>query len=246
MHGLTRHVARGGDECRAWSDEGQRELQLVGRSAMSGTADRRLGLTGQNPAVRDKAEPYGQDPCSSTISCERQPSEGNRWSPRYGPDVSAPPATEGSQRMTSVRKLAYGLATLASATALALSPSAAVARATGTIAGHTYEDCYEAFGWYEWKADESGGGYPKYDTDGEVTVAWYRNCDSWLDGAVLQYSGKKWQGGSWTTFGWKNLPAYGHDVGESFYSLKFNDVRDLRFKVCNVHNGIEDGCGPVS
>ncbi|MEV1078134.1 hypothetical protein AB0I98_07765 [Streptomyces sp. NPDC050211] len=141
--------------------------------------------------------------------------------------------------------MAYGLAILASATALALTPSAATARATYQVWGITYGDCYDADGWYEWTADGSAGGYPKYDTDGVITVAPWANCDSWIDSAVLLYSGKKWQNGSWTTIGWKKPPSYG-DEFETDYELKFNDVRDIRFKVCNVHDGITDGCDSVS
>ncbi|MGP4091725.1 hypothetical protein [Streptomyces sp. KR55] len=149
--------------------------------------------------------------------------------------------------MTRGRWVAYVLATLASATALALSPSAASARAAGDVWGLTFGDCYEADGWYEWTAAGSAGGYPKYNTDGVVTVGPWANCDSWIDGAVLLYSGKKWQGGSWTKIDWKKPPSSdGLGENETDYELKFSNVRDIRFKVCNVHDGIVDGCATVS
>ncbi|WP_432042698.1 hypothetical protein [Streptomyces cadmiisoli] len=148
------------------------------------------------------------------------------------------------------RKVPYLLTTLASAAALALVPSAAGAQTAGMVYGATYGDCYEAFGWYEWTADGSAGGYPKYDTDGSIEVIQLENCNSWIDKGILQYSGKKWQNGGWTTLGWRQPPGFvggdGSGPGEIDYFVDFKDVRDIRFRVCNVHDGIVDGCSSVS
>ncbi|GHE98454.1 hypothetical protein [Streptomyces fumanus] len=144
----------------------------------------------------------------------------------------------------------YLLAATGSAMALALTPTAAQARAASTVAGFSYGDCYEAGGWYEYTADGQAGGYPKYDTDGSIEVIQYEDCN-WIDKGILQYSGKKWQNGAWTTISWRQVPdpwvgGDGGGPGEIDYFVDFNDVRDVRFRVCNVHDGIVDGCGTVS
>ncbi|MEV6594922.1 hypothetical protein [Streptomyces acidicola] len=149
------------------------------------------------------------------------------------------------------RRVSYLLATLGSATALALTPSAAGAQTASTVGGISYGECYEAYGWYEYTADGTAGGYPKYDTDGSIDVTKYDNCDSWVDKGILQYSGKKWQNGSWTSISWRQVPdpwvgGDGGAPGEIDYFVDFQDVRDIRFRVCNVHDGIVDGCGSVS
>ncbi|MEU0844682.1 hypothetical protein ABZ370_35115 [Streptomyces sp. NPDC005962] len=142
--------------------------------------------------------------------------------------------------------MAYALATLASATALALSPSAAGAQVASDIGGRSYKDCYTADGWYEYETDGKGGDYPKYDTKGDLTVEQFLDCDSWVDKGIVQYSGKKWQGGAWATISWRQPESWKPVPGKIDYFLEFNDVRDIRFRVCNVHDGTVDGCGSIS
>ncbi|MER6958178.1 hypothetical protein [Streptomyces sp. NPDC000618] len=156
----------------------------------------------------------------------------------------AAPVTERSRRVP------YLLAALGSAMALALTPSAAGAQTESEVGGYSYGDCYEAYGWYEYTADGQAGGYPKYYTNGDIEVIQLEDC-SWIDKGILQYSGKKWQNGSWTSISWRQLPdawpgGDGGGPGEIDYFVEFKDVRDIRLRVCNVHDGIVDGCGSVT
>jgi hypothetical protein len=143
-----------------------------------------------------------------------------------------------------MRKTIYSLITAAVGMALAILPSSASADPVVVeveVSGVTYSDCYSANGWYEYEQTGSAGGYPKYRTKTQICVGPWEDCSSWVDDGILQYSGYQYRSGSWRQIEWKRAPqdAWGD------YAVNLSDVRDIRFRVCNVTDGDVGGCGRV-
>jgi hypothetical protein len=141
------------------------------------------------------------------------------------------------------RKPTYAVLSAMIGTVLALLPTTASANGQTMVgvSGSSAYDCYFADGWYEYLKVGSAGGYPMYDTETVIDVGPWESC-SWIDDGILQYSGKEYRSGSWRTIQWKRAP---QDAWDN-YTVNLSNVRDIRFKVCNVQNGVVGGCGPVS
>ncbi|GGN64609.1 hypothetical protein GCM10011579_034190 [Streptomyces albiflavescens] len=144
--------------------------------------------------------------------------------------------------MQKMRRLVYAAITVLAGTSLALLPSSAFA---ADVDGSSYRYCANAYGFYDYTRDGSAAGYPKYDTSGVVAVRLNTTC-GWIDGGVLQYTGYEYRAGVWRQIPWQE--PWSNGFGD--YSVKFNDVRDIRLRVCNIQ--VVDaadkisGCGVVS
>lgn len=116
-------------------------------------------------------------------------------------------------------------------------------KVTSGLGGFSYEGCNDIYGEYSWTADGPPvGGYQKYDTYGYADHTYYPSCDSWNDGpGAFQYTGYRYRSGTWSQIPWTKLR---DDTGT--YSLEFNDVRDIRFRICNLTDGKNTGCGVVN
>lgn len=144
--------------------------------------------------------------------------------------------------MWGVKKAALAVTSLAAGITLALQPYAASAVTSSMILGSSYEGCNEIEGDYDYVADGSAGGKVKYDTAGWAQHSYYGTCDSWNDGpGVFQYTGYRYRSGAWSQIAWTSLR---DSTGQ--YDLAFNDVRDIRFRICNRTDGKITGCELVN
>ncbi|GCD95924.1 hypothetical protein [Embleya hyalina] len=140
------------------------------------------------------------------------------------------------------RRIARFIGITATAAALALLPSAASAQ-EGPINGGSYgtnnRKCTTASGTFGWELTNEAMNL--YKTWGTVKLSNTKSrCTSDVTGAVLQRSET-----STTDHSWKFYAGIGTNQTYSF-SLVDTDVRDVRFRICNVRaGGIADGCGRV-
>lgn len=124
---------------------------------------------------------------------------------------------------------------MAAAAGLALLPAQAHA-AEVSLSGASYNGCNTVTGRYGWAL--TNPGLDLYRTWGTATVVNHpTKCGKGWHG-VLQYDDSS------SADGWEIL--YGVPPGQSgTRSLVLNDVRDVRFRICNVVNGAVNGCARV-
>ncbi|NGO13394.1 hypothetical protein G5C60_38820 [Streptomyces sp. HC44] len=138
------------------------------------------------------------------------------------------------------RRLGQVVGITAMAAGLALLPSTASAQ-EGPISGASYGrngGCTTAAGTFGWELTSEARNL--YRTWGTVKLTNRpSNCTSDVTGAALQRSET-----STTNRSWKWYAGIGR--GQTYtFSLDDTDVRDVRFRICNVRNGVIDGCGRV-
>ena len=134
-----------------------------------------------------------------------------------------------------IRKI---VGTAAAATGLALSPLTDSA-AEGPISGSSYNGCATASGTYGWQLTSQAEKL--YRTWGSARLSMnLSKCASSVTGAVLQRSETSTADHSYKY--WASTVR-----GQTFtVSLEDTNVRDVRFRICNVHSGGKiDGCGRV-
>ncbi|MGA4950975.1 hypothetical protein NCG97_00590 [Streptomyces lydicamycinicus] len=136
--------------------------------------------------------------------------------------------------MTVIRRAGRVAGLLASAAGLALLPSAAAA-AEGPISGASSNRCNTVTGTYGWT--EAGGG--TYNTWGSATLVNHpANCGRDWGGQLQYYDATR------PSWGWRPLALVLR--GQTLtVSLDFKYVLDVRFRVCNIVDGNDDGCGRV-
>ncbi|MYV56700.1 hypothetical protein [Streptomyces sp. SID3212] len=124
---------------------------------------------------------------------------------------------------------------VAAAAGLALLPSQASA-AEVSISGSSSNGCNTVTGRYGWAL--TNPGLDLYRTWGTATIVNHpTKCGPGWHG-VLQFDDSS------SADGWEIL--YGVGPGQKgSTSLVMNNVRDVRFRVCNIVNGKADGCGRV-
>ncbi|MBI0292970.1 hypothetical protein JBE04_00270 [Streptomyces sp. PRKS01-29] len=135
------------------------------------------------------------------------------------------------------RRIGKIIGTAAVVTGLCALPSTANA-AQGPISGASYRGCTTASGTYGWEL--TNPGQDLYRTWGTIRLTSHpANCPRGFTAGVLQRSTT-----NTTDHGWKWYRAINPGQSATF-SLADTNVRDVRFRVCNVHDGITDGCGRV-
>ncbi|MFI6289478.1 hypothetical protein ACIBCM_32870 [Streptomyces sp. NPDC051018] len=148
----------------------------------------------------------------------------------------------GRTRTRTRTRVAGALA--AAALTVGISQAPASAGETGALdylQAVSYGNCWGGFVHIDITPDGSHAGLPNSDISGYGNVWEQTNCASWIDSGVIQWSGKLWRSGAWQNFGWEVAPWWG-----THYNVTSVDSNSVRFRVCNVKNGVISGCARLT